>query len=68
MEKFLLQPGNLLMVDVWSCKLCDFGLSKFMFKSKGEHREAPRGAPQYRAPELIEGHWDLLSEKADVYR
>jgi serine/threonine protein kinase len=56
------------MVDVWSCKLCDFGLSKFMFKSKGDHREAPRGAPQYRAPELIEGHWDLLSEKADVYR
>ena len=47
-----LQPGNVLVRHSGHIKLIDFGLSKFIDKS----RNTVVGAPEYIAPEMIQGH------------
>jgi serine/threonine-protein kinase len=61
-----IKPFNILVTDLDTIKICDFGLSKL----RGEDFKGPEnlkvGSPWYAAPEQ-EAHPDNVDRRADIY-
>eukprot|EP01127_Copromyxa_protea_P001311 TRINITY_DN11335_c0_g1_i1.p1 TRINITY_DN11335_c0_g1~~TRINITY_DN11335_c0_g1_i1.p1 ORF type:complete len:562 (-),score=141.00 TRINITY_DN11335_c0_g1_i1:40-1542(-) len=61
-----LKPGNVLVDQNWTCKICDFGLSFLESKGMVKGDAVGGGSPLWMSPEALldEGP---LTEKNDVY-
>ena len=59
-----LKSLNLLLDEDWSCKVTDFGLSRF--KAGDDKMTGQVGTYHWMAPEVINS--EEYTEKADVYR
>ncbi|XP_010248236.1 PREDICTED: G-type lectin S-receptor-like serine/threonine-protein kinase RLK1 [Nelumbo nucifera] len=60
-----LKPHNILMDDVWTAKISDFGLAKLLMPDQTRTFTTPRGTRGYQAPESHKN--EPVTVKADVY-
>lgn len=61
-----IKPANLLITDLDTIRICDFGLSKFEKITFEAHSSIRVGSPDYASPEL-EKHPDKVDVTADLY-
>jgi len=59
-----LKSSNILIDSNWGVKLCDFGLSRIVYKHKRKNVQRV-GTPHWMAPEILRG--DSNDEASDVY-
>lgn len=60
-----LKSHNLLIDNNWTCKVCDFGLSKILTDRPTTSQMTSCGTPSWTAPEVLRN--DRYTEKADVF-
>ncbi|MBK8178709.1 MAG: serine/threonine protein kinase [Planctomycetes bacterium] len=67
-----LKPSNLLVDRAGRPRLLDFGLSKLRVDEEGAQVDVSRtaaflGTPSFAPPEQVEGRWDDVDTRSDVY-